>query len=62
MKIKLVNVGTLTMAYPLDDDAASWLRETAPEDAQFLGKAMAIEPRYVRGVVEAFEAAGGEIV
>lgn len=62
MQIKLLNQGTLVMAYPVTDAAAAWLRETAPEDAQFRGRAMAIEPRYVQGVVDAFEAAGGEIV
>lgn len=62
MKIKLVNHGTLVMAYPVDDAAAQWLRETAPEDAQFLGRALAIEPRYALGFADTFEAAGGEIV
>lgn len=61
MKIKLTNHLTLALAYPLDDETEKWLAETAPDDAQFFGKSLVIEPRYVAGFVEAFEEAGGEV-
>jgi hypothetical protein len=34
---------------------------TAPEDAQCFGDALAIEPRYVEGVTQAFTNAGREL-
>lgn len=62
MQIRLANHWSIVLAHPIDDATAQWLRETAPEDAQFWGNALVIEPRYVLGFVDAFEAAGGEIV
>lgn len=61
MKIQLENHGTIVLARPLDDEAREWLLRTAPEDAQFWGEALVIEPRFVGGVVEAFTADGGEV-
>lgn len=61
MKAYLENHGSIILMRPLDDAARTWLRETAPEDAQFMGDALAIEPRYVEGVLEAFRDAGGQV-
>lgn len=47
---------------PLDATAREWLHETAPEEAQFFGGALVVEPRYQDGVTAAFLDAGGEIV
>lgn len=58
MDYVLENHGSLWLMRPTTEEFAKWLKETAPEDAQFLGSAMAIEPRYVEGVVEAATAAG----
>jgi len=49
------NHGTLCLIRPSDDSAADWLSETAPEDAQWWSGALVVEPRYVSGVLEAFE-------
>ncbi len=50
--------GTVALLRPNNDDAARWLDETAPEDAQFWCSALAIEPRYVQNVVDAANEAG----
>ena len=52
------NHGSLYLFHPLTENAKDWLKRTAPADAQFLGRAMAVEPRYVQGVVDAAEADG----
>lgn len=49
--------GSLFLLRPMTDRGRAWLADTAPDDAQFMGDAMAIEPRYVEGVVcAAFDA------
>ena len=47
------NHGSLYLVRPLTQQAKQWLRQSAPEEAQFMGSAMAVEPRYVEGVLEA---------
>ena len=53
--------GSLVLLRPLTVKAEEWLAETAPDDAQFLGRAMAIEPRFVQGVVDAAENDGFDV-
>lgn len=50
--------GSLVMVYPITEAAKEFLTRTAPEDAQFLGDAMAVEPRYLDGVREAIKSEG----
>ena len=47
MRIQLQDHGSIFLAQPQDVDAASWLRSTAPEDAQWWGHALVIEHNYV---------------
>ena len=61
MRIRIENHGSLYLARPLDSEAVDWLHESAPEEAQFLGNALAIEPRYVDGFCQAARAAGAEV-
>lgn len=61
MKAYLENHGSIILMRPLDAAARAWLQQTAPEDAQFMGDALAIEPRYVEGVLAAFREAGGVV-
>lgn len=61
MRFQVENHGSICLIRPLSSRAAKWLRETAPEEAQFLGKALAVEPRYVYSVTEAIDAAGGKV-
>lgn len=58
---QLENHGSIWLLRPLDNAAKEWLSETAPSDAQFFGDALAIEPRYVDGVVDAFTSVGGDL-
>jgi len=62
MQALLENHGSIYLLKPLSDSARDWLRNTAPDEAQFWSDALVIEPRYVRGVIEAFEEAGGDVV
>lgn len=62
MKARIINGGSVCLFQPLDAEAKRWVADTAPSDAQFLGSSMAVEPRYVDGVIDAFEAEGGEVV
>lgn len=50
--------GTLSMLHPVTDEGRVWASDHLPEDAQWLGGACAVEPRYVEHIVEGIEAAG----
>lgn len=52
------NHGSIILVRPLTAAAKAWLKETAPDDAQFLGNAMAVEPRCLDGVLDAIADAG----
>lgn len=54
----VTNCGSLFLVHPLTKAARTWLDETAPDDARFMGTAMAVEPRYLEGVKEAALEAG----
>lgn len=60
MKIRIQDHRSVTLFTPLDTEAIKWIAETAPEDAQFFGRSMVVEPRYVENVSDAFVASGGE--
>ena len=61
MDIRIEHHGSTVLLQPQNSRAADWLTATAPEDAQFFGYALAVEPRYVDGVVEAATEAGLEV-
>lgn len=61
MDLSFENHGSLFLVRPLTDAGRKFLDETAPDDAQFLGLAMAVEPRYVPGVREAAQDYGLEV-
>lgn len=50
--------GSIMFFRPNNKTAKDWLRLTAPEDANFLSGAMAVEPRYAPGVLDALAAEG----
>ena len=54
----LENHGSIVLMRPNTAAARRWLEATSPDDAQFFGRAMAIEPRYVAGAVAAALADG----
>ena len=42
--------GSVVLITPNHPDADKWLHDTCPEDAQFFGGSMVVEPRYMTGV------------
>jgi hypothetical protein len=60
MKIHLENHGSIWLARPLDSAATYWLNDTAPDDAQFFGSSLAIDPRYLNGFLYVAIEAGAE--
>lgn len=50
--------GSLCLVTPNTPAASMWLDATAPDDAQFLGRGMAVEPRYIDDFVAAADADG----
>jgi hypothetical protein len=59
--LRIENHFSLFLVRPLTEAGEQWLTDTAPEDAQFLGNAMAVEPRYVQGVIDAAQNDGLEV-
>ncbi len=51
--LEIENHGSVCLIRPVSEVGRAWLDATAPEDAQFFCGAMAVEPRYVEGVVAA---------
>jgi hypothetical protein len=56
--LAVVNHGSIFTVVPQTKPGHKWLQDTSPEDAQFFGAGMVVEPRYVLDVVEAARAAG----
>lgn len=62
MKFRVLWEGSIYLVRPLDEEAAEWLHQTAPADAQWWASALVVEHRYVVQVLDAIVAAGGEVV
>lgn len=45
------NHGSIYLVRPMTERGIDWLKRTAPADAQFMGSAMAVEHRYIEGVI-----------
>lgn len=61
MIIRVESHGTIVLLRPIDDEAQAWLDESLASDAQFLGNAVAVEPRYVLPILQGFQADGGTL-
>lgn len=59
--LTLHNHGSLWLVRAESDAGHAWLDETAPEDAQFFGGSMVVEPRYINDVFNAAREAGLEV-
>ena len=58
----IVDHGRLWLLWPLSISAGDFLQETAPkEDVMFFHSALAVEPRYVHGVLQAITEEGFEV-
>lgn len=53
--------GSLWMARPMNDDARQHLEENVSDEAQWMGGALAVEPRYVAGLVDGLQNSGYEV-
>ena len=53
--------GSLWLVRPLTQAGTRWLEQHIPEDVQFFGSALAVEPRYVDALVEGIVGAGLEV-
>lgn len=61
MDYKAENHGSLWLIRPLTPEATEWLNENLSEEAQWFGNAVAVEPRYVPGLVERLRAEGFDV-
>jgi len=52
---RVENHGTIVLFAGQHEGARQWLRNTAPEDAQWFCGKLVVEPRYVQGVIDAAE-------
>jgi hypothetical protein len=52
------NHGSIVLVRPHTRAARDWIRDNVEDTAQYFGQALAIEPRYVAGLVEGMTAAG----
>jgi hypothetical protein len=53
--------GSVWLVRPLTDEAKRWLADNIGEDAQWFGDALAVEPRFVQGVIEGMQLDGLEV-
>ena len=54
----LANHGSIWLLTPHSAQASAWVADNLPDDAQWLGRAIAIEPRYVPDIVAGFQQEG----
>lgn len=47
-----VNHGSIHLLTPLTEAAKEWVAVNLPEDAQYFGKSVAIEPRYSQNILD----------
>ena len=52
------NHGSLFLLFPLSPSAHSWIEEHLPEDAQWFGKAVVVEHRYIWTILDGIQDAG----
>ena len=49
------NHGSIFLLQPLTPAAQTWIDENIPEDAQYLGSAVAVEHRYILDIVDGIQ-------
>lgn len=50
--------GTIYLLHGVSDEGKTWIEDQLPPDAQTLGKAIAIEHRYIGDIIEGARADG----
>jgi hypothetical protein len=62
MQVQVENHGSLFLFRPLDREAEDWIEERVPSEPwQWLGGALAVEHRYILGLIDGFRSEGGEV-
>jgi hypothetical protein len=56
------NHGTIYLVRPATKAATKWIAENVQDDAQFIGNNLAVEPRYLGGLVEGMSEDGLKLV
>lgn len=46
---------SIVLITPVGREAVDWIERTAPEDAQWWGRSLVVEPRYVQDVLNVWE-------
>lgn len=59
--IRVQDEGTIVLLHPLTDRGREWINTQVQADAQYLGRALAVERRYVQDILEGMAAEGLEI-
>jgi hypothetical protein len=55
---RFTNHGSVWLAEPLNEEATRHLLDNVSEEAQWHGTALAVEPRYVAGLIHGLQWAG----
>jgi hypothetical protein len=55
------NHGSIFLLYPLSDPAKTWIRENLPSDAQWFGRAVAIECLFIWPILEGIQNDGLQV-
>lgn len=58
----VTNHGSIFLVEPRNDDARSHLVEHVSDEAQWFGRMLAVEPRYVDNLIEGLRNEGYEVV
>lgn len=55
MDVNVENHGSIVLVRPLTAQACQWCDDHIPDDAQWFGKAVVVEPRYVAAIVQGMQ-------
>lgn len=56
--VVVIDHGSLVGMTPTSEAAREWMREHIPDDAQRLGRALMVEPRYADAILDGMAADG----
>lgn len=55
---ELENHGSIFLLRPVSEHGRDWIRDNIGDEAQYFGRAVVIEPRYVESIVHGIREAG----
>jgi hypothetical protein len=59
MTVFVQDEGSVVLVHPRDSQARAWLESATDPDAQWFGRALVVEPRYLDDLLEGFREDGG---